>query len=105
MILKASQRGGASQLAAHLLKTEDNELVEIHELSGFIADDLHGALNEIYAISRDTKCTQFMFSVSLNPPETENAPIEHFEKAIADIEEKTGLTEQPHAVVFHSTLR
>ncbi len=58
MILKASQRGGAAQLAAHLLKTQENEHVEIHELSGFIANDLHGALNEIYAVSRGTKWDQ-----------------------------------------------
>ena len=101
MILKGSQRGGASQLASHLLKTEENEHVEIHELSGFVADDLHGALNEIYAVSRGTKCQQFMFSVSLNPPATEQVPIEYFEKAIMDIEQKTGLTDQPRAIVFH----
>ena len=101
MILKGSQRGGSTQLAAHLLKTEENEHVEIHELSGFVADDLHGALNEIYAISRGTRCKQFMFSVSLNPPEKENVPIQYFEKALADIEEKTGLTNQPRAVIFH----
>lgn len=101
MILKGSQRGGATQLATHLLKTEENEHVEIHELSGFVADDLHGALNEIYAVSRGTKCHQFMFSVSLNPPATEQVPIEYFEKAITDIEQKTGLTDQPRAIVFH----
>ena len=32
MILKGAQRGGAAQLAAHLLKIEENEHVEIHEL-------------------------------------------------------------------------
>ena len=101
MILKGSQRGGATQLATHLLKTEENEHVEIHELSGFVADDLHGALNEIYAVSRGTKCHQFMFSVSLNPPASEQVPIEYFEKAIADIEQKTGLSNQPRAIVFH----
>jgi hypothetical protein len=40
MILKASQRGGSNQLAAHLLKTHDNEHVAVHELRGFSADDL-----------------------------------------------------------------
>ena len=44
MILKGSQRGGAKQLAAHLLKVEENEHVEVYELEGFIADDLEGAL-------------------------------------------------------------
>jgi hypothetical protein len=34
MILKASKRSGGRQLGAHLLKTEENEHVEIHEVSG-----------------------------------------------------------------------
>ncbi len=101
MILKASQRGCAAQLAAHLLKTDENEHVEIHELRGVMAEDLHGALHEMYAVSRGTKCTQFMFSVSLNPPEKEDVPVEYFEKALRDIEEKTGLHNQPRVVVFH----
>jgi hypothetical protein len=31
MILKASQRGGSMQLGAHLLSTQENEHIEIHE--------------------------------------------------------------------------
>lgn len=45
MILKGSQRGGAKQLGLHLLKAE-NEHVEVHEVSGFAADDLMGAMQE-----------------------------------------------------------
>ncbi|MFQ5482462.1 MAG: relaxase/mobilization nuclease domain-containing protein [Nitrospinaceae bacterium] len=101
MILKGSQRGGARQLACHLFKTEENEHLEIHEVRGFMSDDLHDALNEIYAISQGTRCRQFMFSVSLNPPQTESVPVEYFEKAIADIEISLGLEGQPRAVVFH----
>ena len=101
MILKGSQRGGAKQLAAHLLKADENEHVEVYDLDGFIADDLHGALQEIYAISKGTRCQQFMFSVSLNPPQSESVPVEYFEKAIKDIELSLGLEGQPRAVVFH----
>ena len=101
MILKGAQRGGAAQLARHLLKTEENEHVEIHELDGFIADDLHGALQEIYSISRGKRCQQFMFSVSLNPPQNEAVPIEYFEKAIQNIEKELELKGQPRAIIFH----
>lgn len=101
MILKASQRGGARNLADHLMKVEENEHVEIHEISGFVSDDLHGALREIHAISRGTKCKQFMFSVSLNPPETESVPVEYFEKILAAIEKKTKLEGQPRVIIFH----
>ncbi len=91
MILKGSQRGGAKQLAHHLLKTEENEHVEVHEVRGFMSDDLHGALKEIHAISQGTRCKQFLFSLSLNPPQTENVPIEYFENALKDIEKEMKL--------------
>ena len=101
MILKASERGGARQLALHLLKTEENEHVELHEVRGFVADDLHGALHEAYAVSRGTRCRKFLFSLSLSPPESEDVPVEAFEAAIRRIEEKLGLEGQPRAIVFH----
>ena len=101
MILKGSQRGGATQLALHLLKIEDNEHVELHEVRGFVAADLKGAMQEAYAVSRGTRCSQFLFSLSLNPPQTESVPVEAFEGAIAEIELKLGLAGQPRAIVFH----
>lgn len=52
MILKASQRGGAKQLGLHLMKTEENEHVEVHEVSGFVADDLMGAMKEAQGAGR-----------------------------------------------------
>ena len=101
MILKGSQRGGAGQLTVHLLRADDNEHVEVHEIRGFVADDLSGALREAYAVSRGTRCKQFMFSLSLNPPQNESVPIEAFENALDRIEAKLGLEGQPRAIVFH----
>ena len=101
MILKASQRSGAKQLGLHLLKTEENEHVEVHEVSGFMSDDLMGAMKEAHALSLGTKCKQFLFSVSLNPPVGESVRIEVFEKACDAIEERLGLKGQPRMVVFH----
>lgn len=101
MILKASQRGGGKQLGLHLMRMDDNEHMEVHEVRGFISDDVVGALKEAYAISRGTHCKQFLFSVSLNPPETENVSVDTFENAIDLIEQKNGLTGQPRVVVFH----
>ncbi|WP_108815735.1 relaxase/mobilization nuclease domain-containing protein [Loktanella sp. Alg231-35] len=101
MILKGSQRGGAKQLGLHLLKTAENEHVEIHDVRGFMTDDVVGAFREAEAVSKGTKCRQYLFSVSLNPPETESVRIETFEQAIAAIEEKHGLTSQPRVIIFH----
>ncbi|MEP6186326.1 relaxase/mobilization nuclease domain-containing protein [Roseibium sp.] len=66
-----------------------------------MTDDVVGALREAEAVSKGTKCRQFLFSVSLNPPETESVRVETFEQAIAAIEEKHGLSDQPRVVVFH----
>ena len=101
MMLKGSQRAGSLQLARHLLNTKDNDHVELHQLRGFIAEDLKGALKEVYAVSKGTKCKQFLFSLSLNPPETAQVPVAVFEEAIAKVEQKIGLTDQPRAIVFH----
>lgn len=101
MILKGSQRGGGQELAVHLMRTDENEHAEVHELRGFAADDLPSAFKEAQAVSRATKCRQFLFSLSLNPPETENVSVAAFEAAIDRIEEKLGLEGQPRAVVFH----
>lgn len=101
MILKASQRAGAKQLALHLLRTDENDHVEVHEIRGFAAGDLVGALREAYAVSRGTKCRQYLFSLSLSPPQTENVEIPVFEEAIQTIEDQLGLTGQPRAIVFH----
>ena len=101
MILKASERGGGKQLALHLLSDHDNEHVEVHEVRGFVSDDVVGAFKEAYAISKGTKCKNFLFSVSLSPPEHEDVPVSVFENTLERIEARTGLTDQPRVVVFH----
>lgn len=100
MILVGNQRGGARDLANHLMKDE-NDHVHVHELRGFVASDLMGAFKEAEMISRGTRCKQFLFSLSLNPPQDARVTIADFEKAIERIEDKLGLSGQPRAIVFH----
>jgi len=88
-------------MALHLLNGEQNEHVTVHEVSGFISDDIKGALNEAYALSKATKCKQFMYSLSLNPPEDAKVPVDEFEKTLERVEKKLGLENQPRVVVFH----
>lgn len=101
MILKGSQRSGGQNLAAHLLNLKDNEHIRLHELRGFASDDLCSAFKEAEAISLGTKCRQYLFSLSLSPPEHASVPEDTFERAIDHIEERLGLTGQPRAIVFH----
>jgi len=101
MIIKASQRSGAAELAVHLPNEHDNDHIEIHEINGFITDALPEALKEIQALSAGTRCTQYLFSVSLSPPKDEFVSVSVFEDTINRIEEKTGLKDQPRVIVFH----
>ncbi len=101
MILKGNQRGGGRQMALHLLNHETNEHVTVHEVRGFMADDVLGALNEAHALSKGTKCRQYMYSLSLSPPEEEHVPVKVFENALERIEKKLGLEDQPRVIVFH----
>ena len=101
MILEGNQRAGAKRLADHLMNMDDNDHVTVHEISGLIADNVHDAFAEMEALSYMTKCKQFMFSVSLNPPENVDAPASYFEDAMARIEEKLGLSGQARVMVFH----
>ncbi len=97
----ASQGGGAAKLAAHLLNDRDNDHVELYEVSGFVADNLSDALQEARAQAMGTRCNQYLFSVSLNPPETKKVGTDVFEQAISRIEERTNLQDQPRVIVFH----
>ncbi|MCI4646175.1 MAG: relaxase/mobilization nuclease domain-containing protein [Hyphomonadaceae bacterium] len=101
MILKASQRSGGQGLAAHLMRIDENEHVEIHDVRGFASDDLKEAFKEAEAVSRATKCKQYLFSLSLNPPEDADVPVSDFEDAIDRIEDRLGLAGQPRVIVFH----
>lgn len=101
MILKASQRAGGKQLALHLLRLDENDHVEVHELRGFVAGDLIGAFSEAYAISRATKCRQFLFSLSLNPPEGLILSPDDFGRAADAVEKRLGLEGHQRALVLH----
>lgn len=99
MILKGSQRASGADLATHLMNAFDNDHVEIAEISGAVADDLHGAFAEFAAIATGTRAREYLYSLSINPP----APLtrDQYDLAIVSIEQRLGLSGQPRAVVFH----
>ncbi len=100
MILHGNQRGGSKNLAVHLMKDE-NERVEIHDVRGFISQDVMGALTESYALSRATKCKQHLYSLSLNPPKGKDVSDIDFVEAVELVEQRLGLSKQPRIIVFH----
>ncbi len=102
MITKASQRGGGQQLATHLLNARDNERVEVLQIRGSVARDLHGAFAEWEAISSATKCRKNLYSLSINPdPQQRKLSRAEIREFVARVETTLGLKDQPRAVVCH----
>lgn len=101
MIIKAKERGDGAKLARYLLTMRENDHVELHDVRGFVSDDLLGAFREADAIAAGTRCTNHLFSISMNPPQDAAVTVEEFEKAADEVERKLGLENQPRAIVFH----
>lgn len=103
MIPKASQRGTGSELAAHLLNAEQNEYIEIADLRGSVADDLHGAFAEWeFQAHALTRCKNYLYSLSISPDECQGGLSRaQFQDFIDRVEKRLGLEGQPRAIVFH----
>jgi hypothetical protein len=102
MILKGNQRAGGQQLAVHLLNSFDNERVEVAEVRGAVAQDLSGAFAEWAAEARGTKCKKFLYSLSLNPDQSQGRLTrEQYLDLLERTERSLKLVGQPRAVVFH----
>jgi hypothetical protein len=102
MIPKGNQRGGGRQLATHLLNQFDNDRVEVVDLRGAVAQDLHGAFHEWYAQSKATKCEKYLYSLSINPDLAKyDLSRAQYLDFIARTERSLRLVGQPRAVVFH----
>jgi hypothetical protein len=102
MILKGNQRGGGQQMAAHLMNSYDNERVEIADVRGAVAQDLSGAFAEWDAEARGTRCRKFLYSLSLNPDQSQgHLTREQYVELLDRTERSLNLVGQPRAVVFH----
>ena len=102
MIPKGNQRGGGQQLATHLLNAFDNERIEVADMRGAVAPDLHGAFAEWQAQSKATNARKYLYSMSVNPDHRQrDFSREDYLEFIDRAEKKLGLQNQPRAIVFH----
>ncbi len=94
MIPKGNQRSGGQQLATHLLNSYDNDRVEVAEVRGAIAQDLHGAFAEWYAEAKVTNCVKYLYSLSVNPDHRQGPYTrEHYYDFISRTEKSLGLAD------------
>jgi hypothetical protein len=98
-----SQRAGGQDLATHLLNTQDNERMELAQVRGAVARDLHGAFAEWEAQAGAlTRCTNYLYSLSVNPDQRQGRLTkEQYLDYIERTEQRLGLSGQPRAIVFH----
>lgn len=103
MIPFGSQRALGQDLATHLLNAQDNERLEVEQVRGAIARDLHGAFAEWEAQAHTlTRCTNYLYSLSINPDQRQGRLTrEQYLEYIDRTEQRLGLSGQPRAVVFH----
>ena len=92
----------AQRLAKQLLKADNDQRIEVLDLRGAVAGDLHRAFEEWYDQSKQTKCLKYLYSVSIIPdPAQPGISREQYFDLIERIEKKLGLSNQPRAVVRH----
>jgi hypothetical protein len=101
VIIKGFTITAGARHAAHLLRTDQNEHVEIGEIRGFVSNNLRGAFAESFAIAQGTKCKQHLFSCAFSPPESARLSKDQFFHAVDKTEQALGLEGQPRAIVFH----
>ncbi|MEO0400449.1 MAG: relaxase/mobilization nuclease domain-containing protein [Pseudomonadota bacterium] len=101
MILQGSTRTGGRNLVDHMLNEVDNDHVELFEISGVASSDMLGAVREIEAIAKGTKCQKAFYSLSLNPPLEADASEREFLDAVKRAERALGFEGQPRIILFH----
>jgi len=105
MIPFASQRGEGPELGTHVQNELDNLEVERMEVRGTVARDADGWMREIeaHALLTKNKCTNYLYSLSINPDERRQGrwTREMYFDYIERTEQRLGLTGQPRLIYRH----
>ncbi|MBI2236112.1 MAG: relaxase/mobilization nuclease domain-containing protein [Magnetospirillum sp.] len=106
MVIKGSSRGQSAgdihRLAAHLL-AEENESVDVVEITGVTASDLPSALAEMRALSLGTRTRKSVYHASINVGRDETGTMDRARwlEAVDELERHLGLTGHARAVIEH----
>jgi hypothetical protein len=100
VVIKGKSTSGAG-LAAHLLRTDTNERVEVKDIKGVVAGDLRSAMREMEAVAAGATTTRPFYHASINTRADEPLTPAQLERSISVLEDKLGLTGQPRIVVAH----
>jgi len=101
MNFKCNQRENEDELAHHLVLNDENETINIIQISGFASETVYDALMEMKALSRATRCKKHVFHVSASPEPGEKVNNKKWEKIWSIYEKAQGITGQPFVEVEH----
>lgn len=79
----------------------ENESVNFKGALGTVPQELKAALEEMAIIAEASRCKNFLYHASINPPEGEHLTPEQWEKAVDILAVKLGLEGHQRAVVEH----
>lgn len=100
MIVKGGSRGGPSQLAAHLMRGDTNERVEVLELHSGM-DDLSATFRDWQTLCEGTRGTKGLYHINIDPDARYDMTRQQWARAVEVLEKELGLDGQPRAVVMH----
>lgn len=100
MIIKGGSRAGPQQLAAHLLRADTNERIDILELDSAV-DDLAATFRDWQTLSEGTRGTKGLYHVNIDPDARYDMTPQQWAEAVAVLERELGFDGQPRAVVLH----
>jgi hypothetical protein len=100
MIIKGTSRGNPKQLAAHLLRADTNERIEILELIS-PTDDLGETFREWQASTAATAGSKGLYHANISPDASYAMTPEQWERAIDVLADKLGLSQQPRTIILH----
>jgi hypothetical protein len=101
MIITGKSRNNAAQAADYLSKQGQNERTELIGTRGTLSEDIAGACAEMEAIAAGSKCKNFLYHLTINPPEGKTFTPEQWEMATALAEKKLGLENAQRVIVEH----
>jgi hypothetical protein len=101
MVIKGHSRSNAAFFSKHLMKTEDNERVEVKEIRGLMAEDVKEAFLEMRMIAAGTGAKNYFYHVNINPREDERLTPEQWHVAVDTLEKNLGLEGHARFIVEH----
>jgi hypothetical protein len=103
MVIKGGSISGAARFAAHLQRTDTNEIRnDVIEMRDVAATDLRGAFREMEAVATGCpNCKKPLYQASINTQAKERMTDEQRMQSVDRLEKELGLTGQPRVVVVH----